>query len=149
MAFDWLVLWRVWLVGVNISLGILKNTLVARVIWPYNIHPSIHIHFRLRCCLCPILWGWQHQTMWNTSSPSISVQWVKASQTGLGNYSSKSDSFTTPQEREQHPQLISRLLLTWWHEEPGHQQVWYWPSDWHIVYLKCEELPVILKKSFT
>ena len=23
------------------------------------IHPSIHIHFRLRCCLCPILWGWQ------------------------------------------------------------------------------------------
>ena len=22
---------------------------------------SIHIHFRLRCCPCPILWGWQHR----------------------------------------------------------------------------------------
>ena len=22
--------------------------------------PSIHIQFRLRCCPCPILWGWQH-----------------------------------------------------------------------------------------
>ena len=42
-------------------------------LWPYMAHtnsykniihhsmnawPSIHIHFRLRCCLWPILWGW-------------------------------------------------------------------------------------------
>ena len=24
--------------------------------------------------------------------------------------------------------LISSLLMTWWHTEPGHQQAWYWPS---------------------
>ena len=31
--------------------------------------PSIHIYFRLSCCLCPILWGWQHRS----SSKIISV----------------------------------------------------------------------------
>ena len=25
-------------------------------------------------------------------------------------------------------QLISWLLLAWWHKKPGHQQPWYWPS---------------------
>ena len=36
-------------------------------------YPSNLIHFRLRCNPCPIQWGWQHQSMCNTSSPSISV----------------------------------------------------------------------------
>ena len=26
----------------------------------WRMNPSIHIHFRLRCCPCPILWGWQN-----------------------------------------------------------------------------------------
>ena len=50
-----------------------------------SIYPSISI-FRLRCCPCPILWGWQHQvpcTMSNTSSPCIFVMWVNASQATL------------------------------------------------------------------
>ena len=33
------------------------------------VHPSTHIHFRLRCCSCPFLWGGQHMS--NTSSPCI------------------------------------------------------------------------------
>ena len=41
------------------------------------IHPSISI-FRVRCCPCPTLWGWQHQTMLNTGSPCISVWCVNA-----------------------------------------------------------------------
>ena len=24
--------------------------------------------------------------------------------------------------------LVSLLLMSWWHKEPGHQQPWYWPS---------------------
>ena len=45
-------------------------------------HPSIHPYrnpFRLRCCPCPILWGWQHQATSNTGSPCISVMCVNAS----------------------------------------------------------------------
>ena len=41
---------------------------------------AIQIHFRLRCCPCPILWGWQHQAMLNTCSPCISVFRVSARQ---------------------------------------------------------------------
>ena len=56
-------------------------------LWPngtFSVHslsilPSIHIHFRLRCCLCPILWGWQHKALSNTGSPCISVKWINAS----------------------------------------------------------------------
>ena len=36
--------------------------------------------FRLGCCPFPIQWGWQHQAMPNTASPSISVLWVNLSQ---------------------------------------------------------------------
>ena len=43
------------------------------------LHSSIYIHFRLMCCLCPILWGWQHQAMSNTGSPCIPVEWVNTS----------------------------------------------------------------------
>ena len=44
-----------------------------------KVHPSIHIHFRLSCSPCPILWGWQHQAILHTGSPCISVKWVSAS----------------------------------------------------------------------
>ena len=37
-----------------------------------NHHHIISI-FRLGCCPCPIQWGWQHQAMPNSGSPSISV----------------------------------------------------------------------------
>ena len=45
-------------------------------------HPSISI-LRLRCCPCPIIWGWQHQAMSNTGSPCKSVLWMNASQATL------------------------------------------------------------------
>ena len=35
--------------------------------FPQMKHMNISI-FRLRCCPCPILWGWQHQAMSNTGS---------------------------------------------------------------------------------
>ena len=35
--------------------------------------------FRLGFCPCPVQWGWQHQAMLNTGSPSISVLWVNSS----------------------------------------------------------------------
>ena len=40
---------------------------------------SNHIHFRLMCCPCPILWGLQYQAISNTGSPCISVKWVNVS----------------------------------------------------------------------
>ena len=46
-------------------------------------HISIHIHFRLRYCLCPILWGWQHQAMSNTSS-KLSMHLCQVGQCQLG-----------------------------------------------------------------
>ena len=41
-----------------------------------SLHPFIFIYFILRCCLCPILCGWQHQGMSNTGSPCISANLV-------------------------------------------------------------------------
>ena len=42
-----------------------------------SMHPSIpsinHIHFRLRCCPCPILWGWQHQARCQTPAVHASL----------------------------------------------------------------------------
>ena len=35
--------------------------------------------FRLRCCPCPIRWGWQHQATSNTFSPFLSVLWISFS----------------------------------------------------------------------
>ena len=48
-----------------------------------SIHPSIHIHFWLRCYPCPIPSGWQHQAMSNTGSPCMFVTGVNASQATL------------------------------------------------------------------
>ena len=64
------------------SLTVSKNVVLI-IMYGHMIigvfHPSIHIHFRLRYCPCPILWGWQYQAMSNTCSPCISVYWVNAS----------------------------------------------------------------------
>ena len=43
--------------------------------------------FRLGCCPFPIQWGWQHQDMPNTASPSISVLWVNLSQATYNDFS--------------------------------------------------------------
>ena len=39
--------------------------------------------FRFRCCPCPILLGWQHNALSDTSSPSISVLWANTNQATL------------------------------------------------------------------
>ena len=49
--------------------------------WCHLTSPSIHIHFRLGCCPCAILWGWQHKVMSNSDFPCISVLRVNNSQT--------------------------------------------------------------------
>ena len=44
-----------------------------------SIHPSIHIHFRLRCCPWHILWGWHHHV-----EQQLSIYLCLASQRQIG-----------------------------------------------------------------
>ena len=56
---------------------------IQRAAWSFII---IFI-FRLRCCPCPTLWGWQHQESSDTSPPSISILWVNTSQATVADIS--------------------------------------------------------------
>ena len=63
--------------------GISKRPLDSRMYNVYTLYQVIIIIiiiFIIGCFPCSIQWGWQHQAMPNTSSPSVFVLWVNASQ---------------------------------------------------------------------
>ena len=70
-----------------------------------TVDPSIHIHFRLRCCQCHILWGWYNR-IWALHTVTHLVLKLK--------YSGMIRS-------------MPWVLMPWRHQVlPGHQQPWYW-----------------------
>ena len=91
--------------------------------WPNWKHlQSLYIHhhsfvisiFRLGCCPCPIQWGWQHQAMLNSGSPSICL----AGQHQLGQIN---------WYQAWHVQTMSfkAFLSLWGREAEGLWQIWY------------------------
>ena len=64
-----MIMTMVMIINHSSSISIITNLIIA-----------ITSIFRLGCCPCPIQWGWQHQAMPTTGSPSISVLRVNTGQ---------------------------------------------------------------------
>ena len=84
------------------------------------LYPSVCIHLRLEHCLRPIWWGWQHEAMLITGSPSGCVLWVNTRQaTSLTSFLTHLDHISLGFPRPWRTAIISLMPSLWSSEAEG------------------------------